>query len=213
MTATSIKQLEAETSEKLEAVKADIAGLSETLKVMNENILAALAPGRRQPVVQTNKWSDSGELAEPFSEGEAHFDDAGHDFREPVAPKLIKPSLYDVNTEEGRYMANLTAFYEEPVTIEILATHDPDALEVFSISVNGVDYTFRYGDTRTVPRYVVEGLSRAQITRYTNQEYIAEDGRRAVKYPARRGLRYQFAVRNDSPRGAAWLKRVLTEKN
>jgi hypothetical protein len=121
-----------------------------------------------------------------------------------VAAEVDKP----INQEK---MAML-AFMAEPITIRIATSTDPNAEQVFEINVNGRNELFRRGETKTVPRYIVDRLARMKITGYTQRELMNAEGIKDIAYDAHTGLKYDFAVVSDShPRGADWLRHTLLE--
>jgi len=109
------------------------------------------------------------------------------------------------------------AFLEEPVTITIHETSDPNPEPVF-LAVggvgpleNGVPWLPR-GQDLTIKRKYVEALLRAKKTTYGNKE-IVQDGERIMVHPAKTALAYPFSVvRDDNPKGAAWFKQIMYER-
>jgi hypothetical protein len=122
---------------------------------------------------------------------------------------LARPRLEDVNSPEFKAKADQMAFMNEMVTIHVHETSERDADQSFMVSVNGRSVVLQRGNQYTVPRFILEVLSRARPVHYTNQEYIGDDGVRRVRYPSRAGLRYPFSVVTDSDRGKAYTKRLL----
>lgn len=118
----------------------------------------------------------------------------------------------DVDLPEFNEKAKMLSFMNEKVTVVIHETSDKNADGVFDISVNGRPKTFVRGHEFTVKRIYVEGLARAKPVHYDNKEYVDGDGVRKVRNPSRKGLRYPFAVVEDSnPVGRRWLKMVLAQ--
>lgn len=121
-------------------------------------------------------------------------------------------NITDVENPAFNEKAALLAFYEEPVTITIHTTHDPQAEQFFAVGVNGKQQIFKRGETYTVARKFVEGLLRARPVHYSNEEYRMDDGSQAVRNPSRTGLRYGFqVVRDENPIGTAWLTAVMAQ--
>jgi hypothetical protein len=121
-----------------------------------------------------------------------------------VVPEVDKPF-------DQEKMAML-AFMAEPVTVRIATSTDPNAEQVFEINVNGRNEVFRRGETKTVPRYIVDRLARMKITGYTQRELMNAEGIKDIAYDAHTGLKYDFAVVQDShPRGPDWLRHTLLE--
>lgn len=108
-------------------------------------------------------------------------------------------------------VANLK-FMEDMITVHVHETAEKNADVCFEVGVNGRNYLFIRGQTKTVPRFVIETLARAKPINYTNEEYTMPDGERAVRWPSATGLRYGFSVIQDPhPRGGDWLKSVLRQ--
>lgn len=104
------------------------------------------------------------------------------------------------------------AFMKEPVTVFIHDTSEKNADKVFDVSVNGRSIVFQRSQEYVVPRMFVEGLARAKPVHFENEEYTDASGERGVRWPTRKGLRYGFSVvKDDNPRGKAWLKGVLAQ--
>lgn len=143
--------------------------------------------------------------------GEAYFDDdpgGVTPFEGP--PQLIKPRPgQTVDDPEFKAKQETLQFYAQMLDISIGPTTDEDAMDFFSISVNGRSYIFEYGkDYTNVPRYIVAGLAAARPAHYDNQHYVDSNGVRGYRYPMKRGLRYPFSVTHDpaGARGREWLR-------
>lgn len=125
---------------------------------------------------------------------------------------LPRNGLKDVDSVEFKAKEAATAFYNEPVTVQIHETNEKFPQRIFNIMVNGKVETFVQGETKTVKRMFVEGLARAKPVHFGNEEYVDWDGTRKVRHPTSRGLRHPFSVVHDPNRnGAAWLKAVLAQ--
>jgi len=121
-------------------------------------------------------------------------------------------NITEVDSPAFSEKAALLAFYEEPVTITIHTTHNPQDEQVFAVGVNGKQQIFKRGETYTVARKFVEGLLRARPVHYANEEYRMEDGSQAVRNPSRTGLRYSFqVVRDENPVGPQWLAAIMSQ--
>lgn len=125
---------------------------------------------------------------------------------------LEKPEIQVVDGPEWKDKAALLAFMEEPVTVVVHTSSDKYAVQIPEIWVDGRVQRFLRGEEIVVKRKFVEGLARAKLDSYQNQEYTDENGDRNFRYPKSVALKYPFAVtRDENPRGAAWLKKVLAE--
>lgn len=126
-------------------------------------------------------------------------------------PKLAIPPGGDVTDNAFSDKMKMEAFMREKVKVYIHTTNEENVVEVFAIGVNGVEWVFRRGEHRVIPRYVVEGLARARPVGYECKEVVNSDGVREYVYPQRSGLRYPFSVEEDSPVGKSWLSSVLRQ--
>ncbi len=82
--------------------------------------------------------------------------------------------------------------------------------QVFEINVNGKNFFFRRGETKTVPRYVVDHMARMKVTAYTDKEVFNSEGVKQIMHVPHTGMKYDFAmVRDDNPMGENWLKATL----
>lgn len=109
------------------------------------------------------------------------------------------------------YQAQL-AFMEEKVVVSVLETVDPNAEPMPAVYVNGVPQFFPRGVAVTCKRKFIEGLVRAKpeaiavnVTERNSENPVNRINRSsAEKYP------FQI-LRDDNPRGAAWLHALRTE--
>lgn len=131
---------------------------------------------------------------------------------DPVVPELDKPDIQVIEGPRAKQKADELAFMEEPVTVKVLESNSESDGALVTIGVNGRNQNFIRGQDITVKRKYVEGLARAKPVGYRNEEYTMEDGTRSFRYPKRQGLRFPFQViRDDNPRGADWLRKILAE--
>lgn len=127
-------------------------------------------------------------------------------------PELDKPDIQVIDGPRASEKAEELAFMEEPVTVMVLESQNEFDHAIVTIGVNGRNQNFVRGQPITVKRKYVEGLARAKPVGYRNEEYTMEDGTRSFRYPKRTGLRFPFQiVRDDNPRGADWLRKILAE--
>lgn len=104
------------------------------------------------------------------------------------------------------------AFMRQMVTIHIQHVNDRQQDKIFSIGVNGRQWSFERNREYTVPRYVVEGLLRAKPMTYGNEEYTKPNGERDVRWPIQQGCRYPFAlVRDTYPKAFEWMRYVMAQ--
>lgn len=133
-----------------------------------------------------------------------HIDEIGGDPEIEMVERNLDSAL--IETE---------AFMAEPVTIIVADSSDPnDADNLVQVSVNGRNQFFVRGQAQTVKRMYVERLARAKRTDYSQNldERLGEQVFNTMR--SRNSLRYPFTVLEDrNPRGGAWLKAILSERN
>lgn len=130
------------------------------------------------------------------------------------ADQALEPSVI-VKVSEQPYddekMAMLK-FMAEPIEIRIGTTTDKNAEQCFEININGRLEFFRRGETKTVPRYVVDRLLRLKQTVYTQKEVVNAEGVKDIVNIPHTALKYDYAItRDDNPLGKSWERSVLAE--
>jgi len=103
------------------------------------------------------------------------------------------------------------AFMNELVTVMVHTTTDENQPNHCVVSCNGLNQPLMRGFPTTVKRKYVEILARMKETKYTQvtRNPSAPD---QIDMVARHGLCYPFdLVKDDNPRGRAWLQNVLAE--
>lgn len=109
-------------------------------------------------------------------------------------------------------MAEALAFGEEKITVMIHEDASPNAENPVQVSCNGINQFFFRGQPQDVKRKYVEILARAKYTRISTPEVTDGSGARTNMVRQSSSLRYPFSVMHDpNPKGAAWLKAVMTE--
>lgn len=105
--------------------------------------------------------------------------------------------------------AELLAFNEEVLTVQVHETNDPLAEPLPQVIVDGRSQFFQRGVEMHVKRKYVEVLARAKRTTYSQVEQPGGD----YKNVPHSALRYPFSVIHDpaGDKGRAWLKAVLAE--
>jgi hypothetical protein len=108
--------------------------------------------------------------------------------------------------------AEKLAFMEEPVTILVMSSGDPNEIPLVQVAVNGVTQFIKRDEPITVKRKYVERLARCKKTDF-NQALDDSQGEVSFNVLTRRhSLRFPFSVIQDTnPKGAGWLKQILTE--
>jgi hypothetical protein len=109
-------------------------------------------------------------------------------------------------------MADQLAFMEEPVTILVMSSGDTNEIPLVQVAVNGVTQFIKRDEPITVKRKYVERLARCKKTDF-NQALDDSQGEQSFNVLTRRhSLRFPFSVIQDqNPKGAGWLKQILTE--
>ncbi len=131
----------------------------------------------------------------------------------PASEALDKVVLAQVTDQpmDDDYVS-MMAFMNEPVEIRIGVTTDPQAEQIFELTINGRLELFRRGETKTVPRYFVDRLLRMKQTRYSQKETFDEEGIRQIVQIPYTSIKYDFAITRDlNPLGPSWQRAVLSE--
>lgn len=151
----------------------------------------ATSPAARKPVVEsTNEYLGASNTME-FG----------------VVPEMVS-DIID-NPMPDMKAAELEAFMNEPVMVTVLSAGKDNEHKFVQASVNGVTQMFEREVPIVVKRKYVERLARAKETAYaqTLDDRLGEGMNRMT---SQNSLRYPFqVVRDDNPRGAAWLRAVM----
>ena len=102
------------------------------------------------------------------------------------------------------------AFANEMVTVRVHTTTDKNAHPLPDVSVQGRVQRFPRGEEIKVRRCFVERLARAMATTFGNLKIKGPDGEDKYVYPPSSAEVVPFTVINDTPKGEAWLKSLLT---
>jgi hypothetical protein len=127
---------------------------------------------------------------------------------------VSRPAIETVEGPQAMNHAAEMAFMEEPVTIIVHESSDPNDPDPNPLlQVNGrTQYIIRCKE-QVVRRKYVEVLARAKKTAYTqSMRHDAVTGNVYQSMNPRTALRYPFSVIEDrSPKGRDWLRKVLAE--
>ncbi len=103
-------------------------------------------------------------------------------------------------------------FMNEPVTVMVLGSGDENETDLVQVGVNGVTQFFRRDVAQVVKRKFVARLARSKRTDY-RQTLDDRLGEAMNTMNPRHALKYPFTVIEDkNPKGAAWIKAVLAER-
>lgn len=114
-------------------------------------------------------------------------------------------------SRDFRQLAADEAFMNEFVTVHVHSTTDENQPSQFIINCNGVNQPVIRGVDISMRRKYVEILARMKETKYTQvtPNPAAPD---VSELKARHGLVYPFdLIKDENPRGRAWLQNVLAE--
>lgn len=124
--------------------------------------------------------------------------------------KLIFDKVAEHPYDEEK-MAML-AFMNEDIEIRMGVSTDPNAEQIFELTINGKTELFRRGETKVVKRYFVDLLLRLKQTRWSHQEVINAQGDKDIVYQPHTAIKYDFAITRDlNPLGRDWQRAVLAE--
>lgn len=169
---------------------------------------------RNQPATQAKNNPVTRTTAEPVSQqdigqGATRVLKSTGDAKDALdTPMIARASDHPM---DGEKMAML-AFMNEPVTVRIGTTTDKNAPQVFEINVNSNLHLFRRGETKTVPRYIVDRMLRLKQTVYSQKEVINAEGVKDIIHIPHTALLYDFSIdRDPNPLGKSWQQAVLAE--
>ena len=124
----------------------------------------------------------------------------GHHLIEPVGIEATNQKWLDE-----------MAFINEEVTVRVHPSTDKNANPFPEVFVNGRVQRFVRGAEQKVRRCYVEVLARAKGTTFDNVKMKDTEGEDKYVYPTHTAEVYPFVVIGDTPKGEAWLKRVLAQ--
>lgn len=169
---------------------------------------------RNQPATQAKNNPVTRTTAEPVSQqevgqGNTRLLKSTGDAKQAMEPSVIaRVGDHPLDKEK---MAML-AFMNEPVVVRIGTTTDKNAPQAFEINVNSNLYLFRRGETKKVPRYIVDRMLRLKQTVYSQKEVINGEGIKDILHIPHTALLYDFSIeRDDNPMGKSWERAVLAE--
>jgi hypothetical protein len=152
---------------------------------------------------------DAQELVEP-TESETVLPGKGKFNRKKIQSDLVQ-EVEPVTAHNLTEKAAKLAFLEEKVEVMVHESADPNAEPIVETWVNGTAQRFVRGQTQVVRRKFVEVLARAKNTGIKTNEAMDYNGDRTTAIVKHTALKYPFSVvRDENPRGAAWLKQVMS---
>ena len=127
-----------------------------------------------------------------------------------VEEKRIEPVDSPMESER----AQLLAFMEEQVTIQLHDPQDNNPEPIVPVGVNGKVLYLQRGQQHTLPRKYIEVLARARRVNYRTEEGRAADGSMTTVLKTTTTMQYPFTVIHDpsGDKGIEWLKRIMSEK-
>lgn len=162
-----------------------------------------------------------GEDVREYDDGSANhirqFDDGPIDADEymDASPRLITTNATESEVVRLKNKEDEMEFQKQILFVEILPTQEKNPVRAFEISVNGERYVLQHDCKYKMPRYAVEGLMRARPVNYRNEEYLDDQGDRAVRHPASRSLRFPFRINYDpagQERSVQWQRSVMRQQ-
>lgn len=145
------------------------------------------------------------------SQNQHHGDPLSHELPLMGNPYELIDDLEVVNAFQFKDMAELEAFMNEKVVVEVLPTPDRNAEFLIPLNVNGTTQNVIRNRQIPIRRKYVEVLARAKEVTVSTSEYEDVVGNRAVRVNRTPSLKFPFRTIGDSPRGDAWLKQILAE--
>ena len=185
-------------------IKQEVAALGNVVKDLSNVVTGLMSRERVAPVLRSGAIS-SEDLPGPAdqvialpSDGEARLEGGEIETVDGPRPKEFLEEL---------------AFNEELVTVRLPEDPSRYAEPTVSTWVNGRHQLFVRGKDQTVKRKFVEALLRAKPSTYGNEEYTdPASGVRMYRYPKHTASKYPvMIVRDDSPRGRDWFRKLVAE--
>jgi hypothetical protein len=106
----------------------------------------------------------------------------------------------------------MLAFMNEDVEIRIATSTDPNAEQVFELTINGRTELFRRGEKKVVKRHFVDLMMRQKETRYKWEHIVDSEGEKHIRYIPYTALKYDFSITRDlHPMSADWQNAVMKE--
>lgn len=125
-------------------------------------------------------------------------------------PGEIEPVTADKDLAK---LAAEESFMNERVLIEVSTTTDENAMPYAHVNVNGLNQYIPRGMPVAVRRMFVEVLARMKESRYKQETADAANPDR-IDMKERQALVFPFQVlKDDNPKGRAWLHHILSEES
>lgn len=162
-------------------------------------------------------------MARPRKEVEVNIQHTHDDVKIPVTGDLNRDDLHVqevevyANVKDLDEKAKALAFMEEPVTIHLHDSSDPNAEKFAFVSVNGEGPLaggkgkwLARGMSHTIKRKFLDVLIRARTTSFT-QPFKDETNEQRVNFlRPHSAMRFPFSVeRDDNPQGHKWLRELM----
>lgn len=185
-------------------IDAKIDKIGQELNAKIDGIMAALAPGMRMPVASPRTHVEAEGLEDPNRTGVAGI------AVDTDIPLIERTAQVDVQTGAFKAKADMLAFMEEKVTIDVhsVAATMNEKPAPFAVYCNGQPCALMPGRQYTIARKFVEVLARCRPVHYANEEF-EENGVKGVRWPSWRNPRFPFSVVQDTPRGMEWLRKIM----
>ena len=219
----TIKALEIEMKEQVEATDDRLSVVEETMTEMAIDIKSSFAEvlkemnnmsfknlAKNNPNIITKDGVSSEDVYQ-------HDDEYGIEFQKnPDAMadvEVVRHGLKSVHNSEFKEKADQLRFDDEQIEIMVMASQSTYPDHTFTIGVNGRLKLIVRGTKQWMERKYVEVLLRAKVSTYGNFERRNEyNGELEVINPETKSHRYPLQVITDrNPKGAAWLMRVTND--
>lgn len=130
----------------------------------------------------------------------------------PASEALDPLDIQPVQKVYSKDKMDMLAFMEQELEVIVHDTTNEQDIPIPCFQNDGITQYFIRGQAQTVKRKFVEVLARCKKTSYTQEMYVDASGADAYRQVPHTVLMYPFAVNRDpDPRGAAWLKQILSE--
>jgi hypothetical protein len=131
---------------------------------------------------------------------------------EVITPLIVSDQIIEpvVTSELGKTVAQ-ESFMNEMVVVTIASTTDENAPPHLVLNVNGINQPFFRDQPTKCRRMFAEVLARCKETKYTQHRDPYELDRQELR--ERTALAYPFTMEDTNPKGQAWLRAVMQERN
>lgn len=123
-----------------------------------------------------------------------------------VEPVVLLDKPLAQLAEEERFMRDM-------VEVHFAEAMNENETPVIEVTVNGQYFFARRGESKAIPRYMLEVLARSKVMRVRTERQVQPDGSETMTPRITYTPSYPFTVLSDpaGAKGVAWLKTILNQ--